>query len=471
MPRPKKNRSQPAKLKRKRLTVKREAENRHPHKTMYSRRLIRHQELNWVYREIHECAEKCVSLIGNYTNFFDHFVIDCTARSAAQILRNKSIFVPDRVLREQGYSKKPGFSVAENTMTENCIGFMFYRALKELNKRPSYRAFQATRNKIPFVTAVYLILTESFVRTVKNYSRMCEESVNLRTVIHSPTAQPPKLVRQAIHRLSEVEAVIVSTERKLDADGDILYGVASQVVHYANRIRSYHEHVISAFERLVMQIARRYGRTEQQVEDNFQHGSSGLHKAIYYFDPSREKAFAGIARWWIKAAILAHLKTDANLVKVPSHVWQQHKEYEEIAHDLGVVGDIDKIATGIGHDPEEVEKIYRMINMNRPVSLEAPIGGPVSSDDTSAQIKDSVQDTQLTPEEGIIEAGKIAQYMKVLSPEEKRVVCCLFGLFDAFPDSPIPPTHDEILTEKLCQIATSVRASMTLPATANSHQP
>jgi RNA polymerase sigma-32 factor len=68
--------------------------------------------------------------------------------------------------------------------------------------------------------------------------------------------------------------------------------------------------------RLVVKLARDYGRLHPNLLDLIQEGNLGLSTALAKYDPNRGVRFSSYAAWWIRAYILKHLVDTARLVRV-----------------------------------------------------------------------------------------------------------------------------------------------------------
>jgi RNA polymerase primary sigma factor len=61
--------------------------------------------------------------------------------------------------------------------------------------------------------------------------------------------------------------------------------------------------MVSSNMRLVVAVAKRYGRMGVPISDLVQEGSMGLMRAAEKYDPERGFKFSTYASWWIQQAI------------------------------------------------------------------------------------------------------------------------------------------------------------------------
>lgn len=94
--------------------------------------------------------------------------------------------------------------------------------------------------------------------------------------------------------------------------------------------------------RLVADRARRFAlRSGRPFEELLNEGWFGLRRAIEKFEPERNLAFSTYAVLWIDQAIVRHLKTTEDLIRVPLHVRDRVRR-EGTDDPLGAVVSLDE---------------------------------------------------------------------------------------------------------------------------------
>ncbi len=146
------------------------------------------------------------------------------------------------------------------------------------------------------------------------------------------------------------------------------------------------EELVERFLPLARQLARRYARPNEPIDDLFQVASMGLLKAIDRFDPARGNAFSTFAVPTIVGELKRYFRDTGWAVHVPrpiqERIGQVNRAVNELSRDLGYSPTPHELAERIGSSVEEVLEAMEAAKAFDAVSLDMPRGG--SHDEGSA---------------------------------------------------------------------------------------
>jgi RNA polymerase sigma-B factor len=174
---------------------------------------------------------------------------------------------------------------------------------------------------------------------------------------------------------------------------------------------------------LARQLARRYQRADEPLDDLVQVASLGLIKAIDRFDPQREVAFSSYAVPTILGELKRHFRDRTWSVRVPRDLQELalrvDKAVATLSRDLRRAPTVPEIAEAVGANEEQVLEALEAAGAYRATSFDAPRG----SDDESGG--DSLSDAMGSEEAGFglaEQRATLERLMAAVTPREREVL-------------------------------------------------
>ncbi|KAG5188824.1 hypothetical protein JKP88DRAFT_177604 [Tribonema minus] len=203
---------------------------------------------------------------------------------------------------------------------------------------------------------------------------------------------------------------------------------------YRERLRAKHA-MVSSNMRLVIAVAKRYGRMGVPLSDLVQEGSLGLIRAAEKYDPDKGFRFSTYAAWWIQQAIYKAIAYHSRTIRLPVHVhnllYSVRRARKALVLELGRTPTEAELAVRVGMPQDRLRRYLRASRTT--ISTECPSGKPGFNPQDQV-LGDTLEARDTVAPEDCAERGlfrtRLREVMGALPEEERRVVTLRFGLED-----------------------------------------
>jgi RNA polymerase primary sigma factor len=209
------------------------------------------------------------------------------------------------------------------------------------------------------------------------------------------------------------------------------YATEEELVWIAEEGQRAVQRFIEANLRLVVSIARKYGRSQMPMLDLVQEGNTGLIRAVEKFDYAKGYKFSTYATWWVRQAITRGIAQQARVVRLPVHVVEELNQVgaarRTLERQLGREPEPEEIATELDMD---LERVLDLLSWGREhVSLDTPV-----DDDGDTSLGDLIaQETAPGPDSTFLDVesrDRLSHLVELLDDRAADIIRSRYGLVD-----------------------------------------
>ena len=182
------------------------------------------------------------------------------------------------------------------------------------------------------------------------------------------------------------------------------------------------EQLAERFLPLARQLARRYQRADEPLDDLVQVASLGLLKAIDRFDPQREVAFSSYAVPTILGELKRHFRDRTWSVRVPRDLQELtlkvDKAVATLSRDLRRQPSVAEISEAVGANEEQILEALEAAGAYRATSFDAPRSSDEDGGDSLADAFGDVESGFGLAED----RATLERLMAAITPREREVL-------------------------------------------------
>ena len=242
---------------------------------------------------------------------------------------------------------------------------------------------------------------------------------------------------EEVHLAREIEAglyaraLLEGTVTKAERPAKPTRCTRAELAEIVERGDAAMQRFVTANLRLVVSVARKYGRSQMPLLDLVQEGNTGLIRAVEKFDYSKGFKFSTYATWWVRQSISRGIAQQGRIVRLPVHVAEQINQVSatrrNLERKLGREPEIVEIADELDLTEDQVIDLLRLAREH--ISLDAPL-----EEDGDTALGDLLAlDTTPGPDDLVLDAEDRRRLDGMLDSLDERsadVVRRRYGLHD-----------------------------------------
>ncbi|MDR0311757.1 MAG: sigma-70 family RNA polymerase sigma factor [Acidobacteriota bacterium] len=300
------------------------------------------------------------------------------------------------------------------------------RSKKAAIDKKEQNAIQSHRDKICKLLQENIEFSENqisvLVESVEEVLYRMEEAQAQHKTLSKRSGTPPKEIRKARERLSELENQYLTSTEELRKIVALINENKVEMLHAKDQF-------VRSNLRLVLSIAKNYSYPGLDLLDLVQEGNIGLMKAVDKFNYRLGHKFSTYATWWIRQSITRAIADQGRTIRIPVHMVEAMNRVLKVANELtkrlGREPSVHELAKELKTPVAKVTQILKAAQ--EPISLEASI-----ADNRDAVLNKFIEDKNaVSPDEDVMKHNLrevTNSALQSLSPREQEIVRMRYGL-------------------------------------------
>ena len=300
---------------------------------------------------------------------------------------------------------------------------------------------------IRFARLVYEEALDRFIEATERYEEYAVQAANLHHRLHDVSRRDS--TAKLMNRYCDLHDQMTAVEQAVGIERPYLYHCCLSIRRHQRRQQKLRDIIYKPYLRIVYKEARKHATNTQQVLDNLQNGAQGLLRGISCYNKHKKVSFSSYAHWWIRQAILFHIKESSNFMKLPVTTWQTftavEKKRASMASQTGD-DDLESLADETGHPIEKLKTVYDSVRSSHVHSLDYEV------DETGKMMLiDVIADPSVAEREHDESVRDDVRERLMQLPDEQRFLLLLhFGIVDMLEDHGTVTVRD-VLRERVRQ--------------------
>lgn len=416
---------------------------------IFSMPLLPQKQALELFSLLDDSLRDSIELLLSRSHFVERYLAEVIAEVAASVTHGRTIYETLSNRGEEQELKGVFKKRSDVRFLEQSVDIIHMLAAYR-DDRGNDALKQHTRkmlSDIRFARLVYEQAVETFMELTHRYEHDAIRAAQLHTRMHNMSRRDS--IAKLMDRYAALHDKMSKVEEAVRIDRSYLYHTCLTLRRQKRRQQRLREIIYKPYLRIVYKEARKHATNTQQVLDNLQNGAQGLLRGISCYNVNKQVSFSSYAHWWIRQAILFHIKESSNFMKLPVTTWQTFTSVEKkraaMASQTGD-DDLESLADETGHPIEKLKHVYDSVRSSHVHSLDYEV------DDTGKMmLVDVIADPSVEEREHNDALQEdVRQRLEGLPAEQRFYLVLHYGIVDMLEDRDTITTR-QVLQERVRQ--------------------